>query len=188
MTHSGLTGAGGVRPERTAAPHSKPAAAAQTSTGSLFKRAFVSEPEISRQKWNILVSFRIFHLCNGCSIKRFLPLQRPGTRRRSICATRTPLCYPIAKDKNSQNISKIEQKSSVLTRTLSVQSLAHTAELNSVSYTHLRAHETSLHLVCRLLLEKKNGRARESARTARGEAQKISQQPALHAHAQRCYV
>ena len=24
----------------------------------------------------------------------------------------------------------------------------------SVSYTHLRAHETSLHLVCRLLLEK----------------------------------
>ena len=27
---------------------------------------------------------------------------------------------------------------------------------SSVSYTHLRAHETSLHLVCRLLLEKKN--------------------------------
>eukprot|EP00831_Metopus_contortus_P066419 TRINITY_DN5926_c0_g1_i1.p3 TRINITY_DN5926_c0_g1~~TRINITY_DN5926_c0_g1_i1.p3 ORF type:complete len:133 (+),score=12.38 TRINITY_DN5926_c0_g1_i1:386-784(+) len=27
--------------------------------------------------------------------------------------------------------------------------------LISVSYTHLRAHETSLHLVCRLLLEKK---------------------------------
>ena len=26
----------------------------------------------------------------------------------------------------------------------------------SVSYTHLRAHETSAHLVCRLLLEKKN--------------------------------
>ena len=25
----------------------------------------------------------------------------------------------------------------------------------AVSYTHLRAHETSLHLVCRLLLEKK---------------------------------
>ena len=27
--------------------------------------------------------------------------------------------------------------------------------LDPVSYTHLRAHETSLHLVCRLLLEKK---------------------------------
>ena len=32
-----------------------------------------------------------------------------------------------------------------------------------VSYTHLRAHETSLHLVCRLLLEKKNaGLARQN--------------------------
>ena len=29
--------------------------------------------------------------------------------------------------------------------------------LDPVSYTHLRAHETSLHLVCRLLLEKKRG-------------------------------
>ena len=29
-------------------------------------------------------------------------------------------------------------------------------EIITVSYTHLRAHETSLHLVCRLLLEKKN--------------------------------
>ena len=27
--------------------------------------------------------------------------------------------------------------------------------MDAVSYTHLRAHETSLHLVCRLLLEKK---------------------------------
>ena len=30
-----------------------------------------------------------------------------------------------------------------------------TKRVNAVSYTHLRAHETSLHLVCRLLLEKK---------------------------------
>eukprot|EP00831_Metopus_contortus_P042440 TRINITY_DN33628_c0_g1_i1.p4 TRINITY_DN33628_c0_g1~~TRINITY_DN33628_c0_g1_i1.p4 ORF type:complete len:112 (-),score=17.91 TRINITY_DN33628_c0_g1_i1:21-356(-) len=28
-------------------------------------------------------------------------------------------------------------------------------KIEAVSYTHLRAHETSLHLVCRLLLEKK---------------------------------
>ena len=28
--------------------------------------------------------------------------------------------------------------------------------LNTVSYTHLRAHETKANLVCRLLLEKKN--------------------------------
>eukprot|EP00831_Metopus_contortus_P043767 TRINITY_DN35123_c0_g1_i1.p3 TRINITY_DN35123_c0_g1~~TRINITY_DN35123_c0_g1_i1.p3 ORF type:complete len:115 (-),score=40.70 TRINITY_DN35123_c0_g1_i1:41-385(-) len=31
----------------------------------------------------------------------------------------------------------------------------------SVSYTHLRAHETSLHLVCRLLLEKKKKKINE---------------------------
>eukprot|EP00658_Telonema_sp_P-2_P042775 TRINITY_DN30768_c0_g1_i1.p1 TRINITY_DN30768_c0_g1~~TRINITY_DN30768_c0_g1_i1.p1 ORF type:complete len:100 (+),score=9.61 TRINITY_DN30768_c0_g1_i1:90-389(+) len=30
------------------------------------------------------------------------------------------------------------------------------APRNPVSYTHLRAHETPEHLVCRLLLEKKN--------------------------------
>ena len=29
------------------------------------------------------------------------------------------------------------------------------ARQHPVSYTHLRAHETTLHLVCRLLLEKK---------------------------------
>eukprot|EP00826_Nyctotherus_ovalis_P022055 TRINITY_DN17220_c0_g1_i1.p2 TRINITY_DN17220_c0_g1~~TRINITY_DN17220_c0_g1_i1.p2 ORF type:complete len:106 (-),score=31.29 TRINITY_DN17220_c0_g1_i1:23-340(-) len=31
-----------------------------------------------------------------------------------------------------------------------------------VSYTHLRAHETSLHLVCRLLLEKKKKKKKEN--------------------------
>ena len=29
-------------------------------------------------------------------------------------------------------------------------------QIDTVSYTHLRAHETPEHLVCRLLLEKKN--------------------------------
>ena len=32
----------------------------------------------------------------------------------------------------------------------------HVREVVAVSYTHLRAHETVLDLVCRLLLEKKN--------------------------------
>ena len=43
-----------------------------------------------------------------------------------------------------------------ITEALSVrQILAHLGEPTSVSYTHLRAHETVLDLVCRLLLEKK---------------------------------
>ena len=33
---------------------------------------------------------------------------------------------------------------------------------NAVSYTHLRAHETVLDLVCRLLLEKKKNNVRET--------------------------
>src|SRR5678816_4763003 len=33
--------------------------------------------------------------------------------------------------------------------------LNHVIYINAVSYTHLRAHETPEHLVCRLLLEKK---------------------------------
>ena len=43
---------------------------------------------------------------------------------------------------------------------LEIEKLKQTEMLKTqpVSYTHLRAHETSLHLVCRLLLEKKKQR------------------------------
>eukprot|EP00831_Metopus_contortus_P050381 TRINITY_DN42370_c0_g1_i1.p1 TRINITY_DN42370_c0_g1~~TRINITY_DN42370_c0_g1_i1.p1 ORF type:complete len:381 (+),score=50.95 TRINITY_DN42370_c0_g1_i1:280-1422(+) len=37
----------------------------------------------------------------------------------------------------------------------------------TVSYTHLRAHETSLHLVCRLLLEKKKKKQTQQTKTTR---------------------
>ena len=37
-----------------------------------------------------------------------------------------------------------------------IKSVRERAYLGPVSYTHLRAHETVLDLVCRLLLEKKN--------------------------------
>ena len=40
--------------------------------------------------------------------------------------------------------------------------LAQRIVLESVSYTHLRAHETDSYLVCRLLLEKKKHRAHET--------------------------
>ena len=39
--------------------------------------------------------------------------------------------------------------------TLVVGLLAGCSTISSVSYTHLRAHETDSYLVCRLLLEKK---------------------------------
>eukprot|EP00831_Metopus_contortus_P072692 TRINITY_DN66319_c0_g1_i1.p1 TRINITY_DN66319_c0_g1~~TRINITY_DN66319_c0_g1_i1.p1 ORF type:complete len:132 (+),score=22.64 TRINITY_DN66319_c0_g1_i1:792-1187(+) len=37
--------------------------------------------------------------------------------------------------------------------------------LQPVSYTHLRAHETSLHLVCRLLLEKKKKNNKKNSKS-----------------------
>ena len=90
------------------------------SRGSAESRERSSQSEAFCGRFvQFLKRFGFFYLCNGCSITGFLPLQRCGAWRRSIYATRTPLCYPITKDKNSQNISKIEQKSSVLTRTLS---------------------------------------------------------------------
>ena len=39
---------------------------------------------------------------------------------------------------------------------MSVGAMESCGSVESVSYTHLRAHETSQDLVCRLLLEKKN--------------------------------
>ena len=39
---------------------------------------------------------------------------------------------------------------------LEFDSMRSSGKMKPVSYTHLRAHETPEHLVCRLLLEKKN--------------------------------
>eukprot|EP00831_Metopus_contortus_P002470 TRINITY_DN10904_c0_g1_i10.p4 TRINITY_DN10904_c0_g1~~TRINITY_DN10904_c0_g1_i10.p4 ORF type:complete len:122 (-),score=45.36 TRINITY_DN10904_c0_g1_i10:17-382(-) len=46
---------------------------------------------------------------------------------------------------------------------LSSEPTAKGTGLAPVSYTHLRAHETSLHLVCRLLLEKKKKKKKTPA-------------------------
>eukprot|EP00831_Metopus_contortus_P040583 TRINITY_DN317_c0_g1_i4.p2 TRINITY_DN317_c0_g1~~TRINITY_DN317_c0_g1_i4.p2 ORF type:complete len:133 (-),score=23.20 TRINITY_DN317_c0_g1_i4:25-423(-) len=43
-----------------------------------------------------------------------------------------------------------------------------------VSYTHLRAHETSLHLVCRLLLEKKKKKQHHQPNTANSHPSHLS--------------
>ena len=49
----------------------------------------------------------------------------------------------------------IEWPTQGLPRIRHTSSPPNTSVYTAVSYTHLRAHETSLHLVCRLLLEKK---------------------------------
>ena len=45
--------------------------------------------------------------------------------------------------------------------------------IEPVSYTHLRAHETVLDLVCRLLLEKKNKHQRHSSCTVMNNSHRI---------------
>eukprot|EP00826_Nyctotherus_ovalis_P038011 TRINITY_DN3523_c0_g1_i3.p3 TRINITY_DN3523_c0_g1~~TRINITY_DN3523_c0_g1_i3.p3 ORF type:complete len:145 (-),score=45.65 TRINITY_DN3523_c0_g1_i3:38-472(-) len=58
------------------------------------------------------------------------------------------------KPKKIQNVPKIVvSESNIGNDSLSFSASIDT--IQTVSYTHLRAHETSLHLVCRLLLEKK---------------------------------
>ena len=53
------------------------------------------------------------------------------------------------KSKSSYNLSPPDHKSN--------EKDSFSESSSAVSYTHLRAHETSLHLVCRLLLEKRAG-------------------------------
>ncbi len=48
-----------------------------------------------------------------------------------------------------------------------------------VPYTHLRAHETSLHLVCRLLLDKKNPTTPHLVRSCIPPPAPLTQQPIL---------
>ena len=57
--------------------------------------------------------------------------------------------------KNTCNIGELNGLSWT-NNNLVINSVTFIASQKTVSYTHLRAHETELHLVCRLLLEKKN--------------------------------
>ena len=62
--------------------------------------------------------------------------------------------WEILSSSSSTNTSFINGSRST-TRTLTLDLLPLRDGLLSVSYTHLRAHETKANLVCRLLLEKK---------------------------------
>ena len=54
-------------------------------------------------------------------------------------------------------LNKLEHKNKMVTKERKAELTAkYGAGALAVSYTHLRAHETVLDLVCRLLLEKKN--------------------------------
>ena len=55
----------------------------------------------------------------------------------------------------AQSRYTLQERSGVMRDSLMFEPLPLNNGPTAVSYTHLRAHETELHLVCRLLLEKK---------------------------------
>src|SRR5665811_2418285 len=63
---------------------------------------------------------------------------------------------PGQRVKNYRLIAGPRQHSQFLHHSLIAATESAPVQMDAVSYTHLRAHETVLDLVCRLLLEKKN--------------------------------
>ena len=88
-----------------------------------------------------------------CSMFFFLMIRRPprSTLDRSSAASdvykRQPL--PSARSGRAAELFFCVEEGRELVQRVALQ------DLDPVSYTHLRAHETVLDLVCRLLLEKK---------------------------------
>ena len=72
-------------------------------------------------------------------------------RRLALGLTQTKVAKAI--NVTFQQIQKYEKGTNGVS---SIRLLQLSNYLKAVSYTHLRAHETLRHLVCRLLLEKKN--------------------------------
>src|SRR5674536_139364 len=90
-----------------------------------------------------------------------MPSTRPqiespgGTRRRRVGRTLSEPTRPPSRESTRLLDSAGWHRSDSGGRGWSGRSAAGGAGPESVSYTHLRAHETPEHLVCRLLLEKK---------------------------------
>src|SRR5678815_5994655 len=65
-----------------------------------------------------------------------------------------PPCPPIRRSISSKTLGE-SMKASTPAESMLILRIS-SVTIYTVSYTHLRAHETPEHLVCRLLLEKKN--------------------------------
>ena len=101
----------------------------------------------------VVFVFRLL-LSVGLLIVFFLMIRRPprSTQGRSSAASDV---YKRQAEGDTGDIEvKLEKGDPDLYEI--IVSAGASSTFNSVSYTHLRAHETPEHLVCRLLLEKKN--------------------------------
>src|SRR5450759_3257009 len=108
-----------------------------------------------------------------CSMQARFPLgsalQSPSGRKPAACSThgspssfsQAPLYSPTVRTTKAapletpRNSAPNRQDKTTAFRVLITKLLMNSLNIRSVSYTHLRAHETRHDLVCRLLLEKK---------------------------------
>eukprot|EP00831_Metopus_contortus_P027892 TRINITY_DN23338_c0_g1_i1.p1 TRINITY_DN23338_c0_g1~~TRINITY_DN23338_c0_g1_i1.p1 ORF type:complete len:118 (-),score=24.28 TRINITY_DN23338_c0_g1_i1:105-458(-) len=93
-----------------------------------------------------------------CKCVFFLMIRRPprSTQGVSSAASDVYKRQILEFKKRTDNIRDIfVERIRILLKLDRIDEVFQELRIMSVSYTHLRAHETSLHLVCRLLLEKK---------------------------------
>ena len=109
------------------------------SVVSLVKVGNFASPLVGRESANILLSFE------ESEFYRNLPFLKTG----GVTLVNT------SRQLLSANIERLLKKRRVQYFLLDADAIAMQKGMIPVSYTHLRAHETVLDLVCRLLLEKK---------------------------------
>ena len=102
---------------------------------------------IKRNKNTLL----LFVLIGVVSTIFFQKLKKPYYTTEAICSS------GISEYERMEQVQEMSQRTAVdLINLIDINA----QNKDSVSYTHLRAHETPEHLVCRLLLEKKKNHER----------------------------
>mgnify|MGYP003692160949 CR=1 FL=1 len=108
----------------------------------------------------IVVIFSHFHLLQTTEpISTKFGTMHPLVKKIQVCSNEEPCLISKGSCSSPEKCLLTYRRATVphIVKTVNILRTKSCARfgLNSVSYTHLRAHETSLHLVCRLLLEKR---------------------------------
>ena len=84
------------------------------------------------------------------------------------------MCIRDRIETKKKELQNLKDEISKLENDLAQKNRKEKKSLEAVSYTHLRAHETVLDLVCRLLLEKKNKNTRITTKSYTRNKQKYT--------------
>ena len=99
----------------------------------------------------------------------FLMILRPPRSTLDLSSAPSDV-YKIQRE-HPDELPPAAQPTSERTRLLQIEDRTTPYGIVSVSYTHLRAHETVLDIVCRLLLEKKTKKRRSRRNTPKQQQQ-----------------